>query len=788
MINRIVPVISLLCLLLSFNLTAQTKGYLPAVDEQSDSAAFQEMRSRMEIIRRERPVVALVLAGGGALGAAHVGAIKYIEELGIPVDMVVGTSMGGLVGGFYALGYTGEQMDSLFRTVDWGVMMSDAIPANLYSADKRERVEKYCLGVPYQYEEEDWVRRQSLGSRKPVREQNFISGITEGYLYGFNVINFFNSNMVGYHDDMSLLDLPTPFVCTSTDLVSGRTKNWTSGSIVEAIRSTISIPFAFMPVRKDDKVYADGGIRNNFPVDIARAMGADVVIGVDLHLPSTLEEASSVLQLVYMTATRPGADSVYENNVKDADIFIEPDMTGYNLLSFNDNAISVLVERGYVAAKGCKSQLEELVRRTGNGGRRLVGRKPLAISDRPVKINSIEFVGLTDDEVDYFMPKLGLKAGKSYTSKDFEKAVARIYGTGAFSKATYKLLGETEPFRFEIDCEKGPVNEFLLGLRADSEGILSAAFGLGIDSNKIWGSKMRLSGNLGKFSSLRLDWKYEPYMAPSLNAYIQTSYSTFRGLNDSGNDMGEGYRGEFWHNEAAFFFSDNYFSNTDVDLGVKVENTPVLNEYGGDPALLNNWKSVWAYAFLSASFNTLDNKYFPTRGFKASAGCEYLIRGYNAVYDTKAPKSRYACLDLMVPVTLAERFTVIPTIYSRLVVSGDRNLSSYYMGNVIGGAMPGRYFAHQIPFIGYNGAKRVGDRLGMAGLDLRYKASAKAYISVIGQMYNDSIGLGAWNDHTVYAGALQYSVSTMLGPVSANVHWSSDTRKVGVYFSAGFDF
>lgn len=788
--RRITPVILFLCVLLSCSLSAQTRGLLPSVSEREDSVAFLEMRNRMEMIRRERPTVALVLAGGGALGAAHIGVIKYLDELGVPVDMVVGTSMGGLVGGVYSLGYSGEQIDSIFRAIDWNVLMSDSVADNMYSEDKRERVEKYCLSVPYHYDEEDWKSRQSLGSDKPVREQNFISSISEGYLYGFNVINILNSKSVGYHNDMSFLDLPTPFVCTSTDLVTGRTLNWTGGNIIEALRSTMSIPLAFSPVRKGDKVLVDGGVRNNFPVDVARAMGADVVIGVDLHLPSTLEEASSAPQLIYMTVTRPGADQVYENNIKDADIFLEPDMKDYNILSFNEDAISALIKRGYAAAGDSRSQLEALVRRTGSGGRTFSAPKSTDINDKLVKINSIEFEGLTDDEVDYFLPMLGLKAGKSYSSKDFEKAVSKVYGTGAFSKTTYKLLGQSEPYRFVLVCEKGPVNEFLFGLRTDSEGILSAAFGVGINANKLWGPKMTLSGTLGKFSSLRLGWKYVPDSAPSMNAYIQTSFASYRGLDGgvNGNVSYDSYSGRLWHNEAALFISDNYFRNLDVDLGVKVENTPILREYGGNADLLNNWKSVWAYAFLQISFNSLDNKYFPTRGFKASASFDNTIGGYNAVCGSKVVKDRYASLDLTLPLTLAERFTVIPSVHGRVVFNRDRELSSYYMGNAIGGAISGRYFAHQISFIGYNGVKRVGDRLGMAGLDLRYKASQKAYISLIGQMYNDSIGLGPWEEHAVYAAALQYSVKTPLGPISSNIHWNSDTHRVGVYLSAGFDF
>lgn len=789
MIERwIIPVILFLCFQTPDICYGQSKGNLPSVDVQSDSLAFLEMRDRMAAIRKERPAVALVLGGGGALGAAHVGVMKYLEELGVPVDMVVGTSVGGLVGGVYSLGYSAVQIDSIFRSVDWPVLMSDLLPDNLYSGDKRELVGKYLLSVPYHYDGEEWIRRQSMGSRKPVRAQNFISSISEGYLYGFNIISFLNSLSVGYHDDMSFLDLPTPFVCTATDLVSGSSKNWTEGYVLDALRSTMSIPFAFIPVRKDDRVYVDGGVRNNFPVDVARAMGADVVIGVDLHLPSTLEEASSVLQLVYMTATRPGTDSVYEENLKDADILLEPDMSDYNLLSFNEKAVSVLIDRGYAAAKENADRLEALAGLAGKCGRRLSGPEAVDISEKPVRISSIEFAGLSDEEEDIFLSVLGLKAGGSYCSSDFAKAASKLFGTGAFSRAAYKLLGQAEPYRLVFVCEKGPVNEFLLGLRADSEDLLSVAFGMGICTNRLWGHKMMLSGILGKSSSMRFDWKYEPCNAPSINASLQTSYSSFRLLHDNPVERLDNHHVDLWHNEASFFVSDGVFRNADIDLGLKLDDIPVLNEYGANDALSGDWKSAWFSAFIRASFNTLDNKYFPVRGLKTSVCLDYILKDDSPRCGELDPDGRSLSFELMVPVTFADRFTAIPSIYTRFVTGGGSALSSFYRSNFIGGTMPGRYFSHQIPFIGYNGVERVGDHLGLAGLDLRYRLTQKSFVSVIGQMYDDNVGRKGMSGRAVYAAALQFGVKSMFGPFSANVHWSSDTGRPGVFISAGFDF
>ena len=127
-----------------------------SIDSAADVAAIARMKHKMDSIRRHRPTVALVLAGGGAKGAAHVGALEYIEELGIPIDMVLGTSMGGLVGGLVAMGYSSKAIDTILTTTNWGVMLSDQVPVNKMSYMRRKYNETYFIRSPFRYESEEW--------------------------------------------------------------------------------------------------------------------------------------------------------------------------------------------------------------------------------------------------------------------------------------------------------------------------------------------------------------------------------------------------------------------------------------------------------------------------------------------------------------------------------------------------------------------------------------------------------------------------------------------------------
>ena len=279
-----------------------TSVSLPArgIDPTADSIAVKQMQARMAQIRKSRPTVALVLSGGGAKGLAHIGVIRYIESLGIPVDMVLGTSMGGLIGGLYSLGYKPDQIDTLVHKIDWHWVFSDKLPRDYYSYSDTRYREKYLLSIPFYYEKDYYEMKVADEMRfSPVHKhdalhigadhddgdmfkKNILGSLPSGYIYGQNVTNLISSLTIGYQDSMDFKNLPIPFVCVAADMVSGKAKIWHSGKINDAMRSTMSIPGVFAPVRVEGMVLVDGGLRDNYPTQLARDMGADIIIGVDL--------------------------------------------------------------------------------------------------------------------------------------------------------------------------------------------------------------------------------------------------------------------------------------------------------------------------------------------------------------------------------------------------------------------------------------------------------------------------------------------------------------------------
>ena len=344
--KKFLSAISLACVL-SFSAFAQI---LPGTDPVADAKAFAKVRARMDSIRQYRPTVGLVLAGGGARGLAHLGVIKYMEELGIPVDVITGTSMGGLVGGLYALGYRHEELDSLVRDIQWPVMMSDKIPDEYIGYRLRKYRERFVLRVPFHYDNEDladrlkkeaiWDRmEEEAGQGSSNMLKGFANkmgvGMPDGFLYGLNVRNMLSSISVGYQDSLSFANLPIPFACVATDLYSMSPKYWTEGSITTALRSTMAIPFYFRAVRGGGEILLDGGMRNNFPVDIAKEMGADIVIGSDMSVHRGIDELNSPVDFLFQTITLLSSGALGPA-MEMLDLNVHHELKGYNMLSFDD--------------------------------------------------------------------------------------------------------------------------------------------------------------------------------------------------------------------------------------------------------------------------------------------------------------------------------------------------------------------------------------------------------------------------------------------------------------------
>lgn len=747
-----------------------------SIDPASDSVVFAKMRRRMASVRYRcgRPTVAVVFSGGGAKGAAHVGVLRRLEEKGIPVDMVLGTSMGGLVGGLYSLGYSPAFLDSLLRSCDWELLLSDDIDQKYIPYETKMRKARYNLLVPVGYKKTD------AGGRSLARS------VPSGWVSGINVENTIAKLSVGYRDSLSFADLPIPFFCVSSDLVSGKSKNWTSGDVALAMRSTMSIPGLFNPVSHDGMVLVDGGIRNNFPTDLARAMGADIVIGVMLSQvvksEIKVENIGNIISRLIDMLSR----EAYDKSIEEADVCIHPDLHEYNMLSFNSEAIDTIISRGYAAALACDDVLGVVASRTA--GRPRTAKKAPArdISTSEVLITSVEFPGKGAADSQYLGEMAGIKPGDKVSSSRIEEAVSAIFGTGSFKDVSYSLLADGDDgWRLVFKLTDGPVHRMGLSGRIDTEDMVAALMEFSLNAYRLSGSRLDLEARIGQNWYAQARYSKLVTNLPSVNLSLRS------GKNMANMIIGRTFcDAGFWHHRADAYLSGYRRSNFDMTAGLRFDYYGLnswLSEMTMDDRVHNiNSMSVYRKAFATIYGNarayTLDDKYFPNRGFSLGVGYEWV---------TGNDLSQIIAIDYREPFRLGRFLTLVPSLYMRYVVSESTTLDdNLFLANFAGGAIAGRYFDQQMPFDGFHRCVMLDDFAFNIQMDLRARVYENAYVSVKGGVIHSApeiMQLFGEQSSLIGGGALEFAYATPAGPIKFDLQYSS-LNGIGAYLSLGYDF
>jgi NTE family protein len=279
--------------------------------------------------KASRPKIGLALEGGGALGLAHVGVLKWFEQQHIPVDYIAGTSMGGLIGGFYAIGMGPEALRTMVSGLEWNEILAGFTPYEDLSFRRKEDQRAYPNALV-------------LGLRKGL---SLPGGLNSGHQFSLLIDRL----TLPYYNIQSYDELPTPFRCVATELVSGTEKVFDSGPLGLALRATMAIPGAFTPVYDDNKVYVDGGLVNNLPSDVVRAMGADIVIAVHLDIqPAGASDIKSIVNVLNQSVRMIVAASEMRG-IAHSDVVISIPLSEYGITDYRKG--EAIIERGYESTK-----------------------------------------------------------------------------------------------------------------------------------------------------------------------------------------------------------------------------------------------------------------------------------------------------------------------------------------------------------------------------------------------------------------------------------------------------
>ena len=709
-----------------------------------------------------RKKVGLVLSGGGAKGMAHIGAIKIIEEAGIPIDYVVGTSMGSIIGGLYSIGYTPEQMDSMVRKQDWGFLLSDQILRKDMNMQEREADEKYVISVPF--------------------NKSAIQDLTGGLIKGQNISNLFSELTLGYHDSLDFNKLPIPFACVSENIVKGEEYVFHSGVISTAMRASMAIPGVFTPVRLDSMVLVAGGVVNNYPVNVAKQMGADVIIGVDvqseLRPANELENAGAILsQLLDLM----GQDN-YLKNLKETDVLIKVNVKGYSAASFTKNAVDSLIHRGIVAAKAQQEALMELKKEIGLPADYRPIRKHTYQPVEWIMIKDIHFKGLDEEDTEWVMNRCGLEENTFNSIERIEGATSIILANTSYSNISYNLLQNNDgTYDLNYTLNKKNESRINIGVRFDSEEIAS----LLINARTMLKSKLpayiSASIRLGKRYGAELTYGIDTSPLSSLGLSYQYMYSDI----DYHQNGKPSFATTTEHHKAEISYYNVWLRNFRFGVGAKYE----LYDYGRFLHMIGNQgfevdKEHFFSYFANLHYETYDNAYFPSKGVKFHSS--YSLNTDNFLkYKDETPFSIVSgSFEGVVPIT--SRFAILPSIRGRMIFGTNIPFSKM---NVMGGDAMEQYLPDQLPFSGTNQVQLMDNTLIIGGMKFRQRIGGSHYLTLAGNYALSSGKIkNILREESMLGCSIGYGMDSMFGPLEASLNYTNRSKDVGFYINLGYKF
>jgi NTE family protein len=565
----------------------------------ADYGTAAEKGKKIQDIRPAgRPKIGLVLSGGGARGAAHIGVLKVLEEMRVPIDYIVGTSMGSIVGGLYASGMSPAEIEETIVTIDWENAFND----NILREDR-----------PFRRKRDDDLylikHKAGIGDDGKIK-------LPVGVLQGQTIDIIFKELTLPVSNIKDFDQLSIPFRAVATDITTGEVVVLSSGDLGQSMRASMSIPSIFAPMEMDGRLLVDGGVSNNLPVDVARDMGAEIIIAVDISTPlKKREELTSALSITGQLTgilTRRNTEAQIAT-LSNKDIFIVPDLSDISTADFSESG--KVIPRGKVAAEKHREQLAGLAISEADYAN-LGNAKPERKTATPV----IEFVKLDNqsrvsDEV--IMARLHVKTGEPLDVQALDQDIGRIYGLELFQTVTYEIIEEDDRNGLLINSQErswGP-NYLQLGLQLSDDFDGDNSYNLGASYmrtainrlNGEWRTGLQIGENPGIFTELfqPLDVSSRYFIHPRL-FYQNNKYNVFSSDDDLiaeyrvtryGIDIGAGREFGTW-GEARLGFR-RYSGETEIRIGA-----PVLPE--------DKYDSGELYAQLAV--DKLDNLNFPRKG------------------------------------------------------------------------------------------------------------------------------------------------------------------------------
>ena len=710
----------------------------------------------------QQPKIGLVLSGGGAKGLAHIGVLKVIDSLGIKVDYIAGTSMGAVVGGLYASGYSAKQLDSIFSRIDVDALLQDYTPRGSKSFYEKRNDEIYALTLPF--------TKFKLG---------LPSGLSKG-LYNFNLLSALTQQVSHIRD---FDKLPIPFLCIATDAETGEKVVLDKGVLAQNMIASGALPTLYSPVEINGRLLIDGGVVDNYPIEELKARGIDIIIGVDVQDGlKTREELKGVTSVLSQINNFSMIEKM-EGKKKATDIYIKPDIKGYSVVDFEKG--KEIIEKG-------KEKALENIQKLALYENKDQREKEKVVFQDSIYIKDIIFNKLDNFTRAYVIGKLKFKKNTKLSINQFQKGILNLNATQNFSAINYSFDKMQDGEKLVLEIKENEITTFLkFGLHYDD------LFKSGILLNY---TKKRL---IAKNDVASLDVVLGDNIRYNFDYYIDNGFYWSFGFNSKLTTFNR----NITSNIARDVVFDTNVSAINVDF-LDLSNQAYLQtifaqkfSLGGglefkllklESETLGNTNSVFENStYLSIfgfmKYDSFDKKYFPRTGWNFNSE----IRSYVYSSDYKNNFERFS-------VAKAD-FGFAQPIYKNLVFKlqteggfavGERSVS--YFDFILGG-----YGFQQVnnikPFFGYDFLSIAGDSYVKLSLTADYEIFKKHHLNFIANFAN--IGnnifdtIDTWFVKPSYTGySVGYGMETVIGPVEIKHSWSPETKDHHTWFSVGFWF
>ena len=535
---------------------------------------------------QKRPRVGLVLSGGGAHGIAHLGVIKVMEEAGLRPDYITGVSMGSIIGGMYALGYTADSLHKIFNTINWKLILSNKIPENKVIFLEKNHFSNSAISLP-------------LSFRKVILPSGLINGQQVE-----NTLSFYAWPAADIND---FSKLPIPFMCVGTDIITYKKIDLKTGYLPDAIRASFSVPSIFTPLKIDTLLLLDGGLIRNFAASEAKDMGADIIIGSYVgfngYKEDKLQTVSGIMEQIAMFRSLDD----FEEEKKLVDVLIKPETKGFSIFEF-ENADS-LIQRGYEAALPYKNYFRKLA----DSLNRIGPQKPLEniLDKQSYTFNKIEIEGNKSYSDEQILGVLDIKPENKVDKYLLTDRIELLFGKAWFDKVKYRVIPRNDSLILVIDCIEKPAAMLYGSVHYDNSLQSGLIFEISVKNFLTERSVINFGSRIGQYYKFELNYLQfiDRNQIFGLSANLNSD-NTLIPLLELKGDKGEVISRNF---TPGLSINRRIGLNNMMSISANYENMNLILHYISDVHLKN-----LSYNYITATYdyqrNTLDTKYFPHRG------------------------------------------------------------------------------------------------------------------------------------------------------------------------------